>query len=303
MEWVLLTLKWVLVVLLALLMLLPIDALGRALFLRDKTRLDFIEYSKTEDSRVLFVYYPGILADGVKSSLKVSPVWAQSGDVLQVSYDGTKFSPNKVTKKVANWIGDHKGDYDTVVFIGSSMGGLLSYDTVPLIENQVADVRFILVDAPTKRSDFQAPLDKLSLGTWAWWAGPISNLLISKLYFKATFRGPAEENIEQEVDREELALRVKEAQSFPISTHNDWIRYIIGHEPLITGSLKGYPAIYLRSTRDHDTVRPEAYDVWAQAFGGELARMEVDSTHVGYNERPETWQVAFMEAIKRIGIS
>ncbi len=283
-------------------MLGPIDALGRALLLRDKTRLDLVKSAK-EDSRVLFIYYPGILADGVKSSLKVSPVWAQRGDVLQVSYDGTKFSPTKVVKTVAEWVTLHKADYDTVVFIGSSMGGLLSYDTVPLVVKQVRDIRFILVDAPTKRSDFQKPLSLISLGTWAWWAGPINNLLIAKPYFAATFRGPAEENIEAGVDPEELALRVKEAQRFPISTHNDWIRYMIGHDRLERNSLVSSPAVYIRSTRDTDTVRPEAQDTWELAFGIGLKSMRVDSTHVGYNELPLTWQRAFPEAMQMIGIN
>ena len=253
--------RWVLWILLCTIVVFgPLDALGRLLVLKDKTRLDFSQSYYTSNSRVLFVYYPGILADGVTSSAKISPVWQEHGDVLHVSYSGGRFSPKRVVKTVAGWINDHQGDYDTVVFIGSSMGGLLSYDTVPLIENKIADIRFILADAPTKRSDFQAPLDKISLATWGWWAGPINNLTVGKLYFKATFRGPAEKNIEPGVDRDELARRVEEAKSFPISINNDWIRYIIGHDTLTPASLQGYEAVYIRSTRDDDTVRPEAQD-------------------------------------------
>ena len=288
--------RWALYILLGILMLGMFDAAGRLIVLKGGASFEFVR-SATSNSRVLFVYDPGILHDGVTSSLTQVPVWKEDGDVLLVSYTGKRFDGKAVaraTGRELRYYVDYEG-YDTVVFIGSSMGGLVSYDTYLFVADMPVEFKFILIDAPTKRSDFQAPLDKICLIGAAHFAGPISNLA-SKLYFNATFRAPAEENIEPGVDRDELAKRVEEAKSFPLSMHNDWIRYIIGHAPVAEDSLYGLDVVYMRSLRDTDTVRLEAFDAWDAAAGGSAKLVEVDSTHVGYYERPQTWNGAFRRA-------
>lgn len=280
-------------VFLLLVAVLLVDAATRQL-LTGRTRIDFVS-SATAKSSTLFVYYPGILADGVMSSREVIGEWQQYGDVLLVGYDGRRFEPKRIVSDVARDIErrvDSEG-YSRVVFIGSSMGGLLSYDTYQMLEKHVrANFSIVALDAPTKRSDLQSPLDTMALGSRAWWAGAISNVF-SKLYFNATFVKPKEENIEDGVDRERLAETVESAKSHQLSWAMDQNRYIIDHGGLKPGSLKGVNVLYVRSARDTDTVRPQAFNSWNVAAGNKAGRVEVDSTHVGYNERPETWRRAF----------
>lgn len=230
------------------------------------------------------------------SSREVVGEWRQYGDVLLISYDGHRFEPMQIVSDVARDIERHVDSegYSRVVFIGSSMGGLMSYDTYQLLENRRYGVEYsiIAIDAPTKRLDLQSPLDMISLGSRVWWAGAISNLF-SKLYFNATFVAPKDENIEDSVDRERLAETVKSAKSYQLSWAMDQNRFIIGHGGLEPGSLVGVEVLYVRSTRDNDTVRPRAFESWKRAAGGSLGLVKVDSTHVGYNERPEAWRQVF----------
>ena len=279
-----------------------IEAIGRALILKGKTEYAIVK-SNSSNSRVLFVYYQGILADPRSSSAGLRHVWHRYGDVMLVTWSGNRFISEQVVKTVTDGILDHSGSYDRVVFIGSSMGGLLSYDTAMKLIKLKPDIQlaFVLVDAPTKRSDLQSPLDKLTYVAQLT-GGPLLNLF-SKPYFNLTFVEPKDENIEPGAALGHLERHVRDAKSFSVSMNNDWIRYIVGHEELIDGALKGYPAVYIRSLRDHDTVREAAFYSWQGVFNSELDYLAVDSTHVGYNEAPRAWRNGFTTAFSRIGTS
>ena len=270
------------------------DVAGRQL-LDGSTSFSRVE-STTSDSRVLFVHLPGILTS--RTPAETVSFWSEYGDVLLVGYTGSRFDGSATSEEVAHEITARlsRDDYDTIVFIGSSMGGLVAYDTYARLDPSSADYRFILIDAPTRRADLQSPLDTISLGSYLWWAGPISNPF-SSLYFDATFVEPKEENIEPGVNRDQLADYVAHAKSHPLSWAMDQNRYIIGHKPIEPGSLSGVRVLYMRSIRDTDTVRQQAFDVWDAATGGTAEYLEVDSTHVGYVERPETWREAFENAV------
>src|SRR5690606_24487499 len=75
----------------------------------------------------LTVYLPGLLADGDDSSKPVIETWLKHGDVLTVSYNGEKFDANDVVKSVTQHLMSDTA-HDQFVFVGSSMGGLLTAD-------------------------------------------------------------------------------------------------------------------------------------------------------------------------------
>jgi pimeloyl-ACP methyl ester carboxylesterase len=296
------TALWIVIsIIVILLAVLVIDAAGRAIKLTGISGVR-IEKSRTAGSTVLFVYYQGILAKPETSSEAFRDVLLENGDVMLVHWGGDRFKAAEVVRMVTRAIMERSDDYTTVVFVGSSMGGLLSYDTGLLLNKLQPDLeqKYILLDPPTGRSDFQAPLDKISYIANVS-GGPITNLF-SRWYFEKFFVEPKEDNIEHGVDRRKLANHLRDAKSFSISMNNDWIRYITGHGAMIPGALKGLDAVYVRSSRDDDTVRPEAYDAWKQVFGGELPRLEVDSAHNAFNEMPNAWRSGFRRALQEIGI-
>lgn len=277
------------------------DVSGRLFVLQDDTRFNLVK-SDTSSSRRLLVYLPGILADGVQSSLTIVDTWKQYGDVLLVSYDGTRFKRVDAIADVTRWINNNTENYDEIVFIGSSMGGLLSYDIEPNLQPTDDDIKFVIIASPPGRSYFKSPNDKTSAGMWAWWAGPISNWTTGKAFLKVLFQKPKDENVEPEVNRNELDKRVKEAQASPFSVYSDQIRYMIGHEPMIEGALQDRQGVYIRCSRD-DIVASNAYEPWNMVFGGELALVESDTTHAGYNEMPEAFKADFEKAFALIGVT
>lgn len=307
MRWFFGTLAWVgkiiAALVLLLVVLLTIDAAGRHFVLKGDVE-HRIERSTTSDSRRLVVYLQGVLAKADGSSAEVRPVWLEHGDVLMVDWTGDRFKGDEVAQSVADVILDKTDNYDEFVFIGSSMGGLLSYDTALLLKDAQPDIKmkFVLIDAPAGRSDFQPGL------RWPSYAanvtgGPLINRF-SRLYFDKTFVNPKEENIEPRVNREVLAERVEEAKtSFSLSMNNDWVRYIAGHDKLVAGSLAEYPVVLIRSHRDTDTVNERFILSWLPVFGSGATVLVLDTTHVGYNERPETWRAGFNEAFELLGIS
>lgn len=279
-----------------------VDVIGRVQVLSGSTQFKLSEASSRKDARTLLVYLPGILADGDKSSLLVRPTWQQYGDVASVTYAGSRFDGNETARVIANQL-ERQTKYDTVVFIGSSLGGLVAYDTLRQLKGRMPGVAFklVLVAAPTGRQDFKPPNNILSLAMWTWWAGPLSNLTTGKLFLQLLFQKPKDENIEPGVDRAELAQRVKEAQNTPFSVYADQIRYMIGHEPLEPAVLDGVEAVYIRCRRD-DIVASQAYDAWNKVFGGQLKLIESDTTHVGYNEMPKAFQRDFTSAFEQVGL-
>lgn len=269
--------------------------------MKDTTSFKLVDASNKSNSRTLLVYVPGILANGTQSSLLVIDNWRRYGDVLIVSCDGGRFKPDESVADIKAWLLKHADNYDTVVFIGVSKGGLVSYDTALELGDQFQDVRFVIEASPSDTEYFKSPADKASIVPRLWFAGPVSNLTTGKLFLKLLFQKPKAKNVEAGVNTDELKQRVKEAQASKISVYTDEIRYMNNHG-LVSGSLSGHKGVYILNKRD-DIVSPEAYEPWNSAFGGSLLLLESDTTHAGFNEMPEAFNQDFDAAFEMIGLS
>ncbi|MBC7943464.1 alpha/beta fold hydrolase [Candidatus Saccharibacteria bacterium] len=271
-----------------------------ALRLRMDTDVSVSTERGSADNGTLIVYLPGILAGGRASSVGFIDIWRRNSDlVLLVEYGDERFDGEFCAKVVADAIQRQNAvtPFRRIVFIGSSMGGLLAYDVIRQLDvntgslEDTVSIELIALDAPTSRTDFQPPNHLVAPVLRVLPFGPIWNRLnlIEKMFVP-----PKEENIEVGVDRAELARRVDEGKNYRISFWRDELVYIMTHGAPKYNALEGRVdrLVYVRSTRDNDTVRPEAYNAWA-ATTSVATRMEVDSTHVGFAERPKTWRQAF----------
>lgn len=282
--------------------LLQVDARLRQA-LPSGVELTLEKASRPDAQDTLLVYLPGILAGAKSSSEGLRSHWLQHGDVLLVEYRGQRFRAEEVVERVAENVNLRGIFYDRIVFIGSSMGGLLAHDVVLELGPSAREKSTIVaIDAPTSAADFQSPLDKTSQLMRVLPFGPISNLVSGPVMsFLAV--PPKERNIEIDVDRKELARRFKEMTSYPLSFYRDQVLYIISHGRLEPRSLSGLQMmIYVRSTRDNDTVRIDAYRAWWNAYGQKPVRLRIDSPHVAYAERPRTWNDAFKAVFRELGI-
>ncbi len=251
----------------------------------------------------LIVYLPGILAGAKSSSEGQSDQWLKRADVLFVEYSGDRFNGSLVVSEVVRFLTDPANTYAQVVFIGSSMGGLLAHDIVQALPMDVSfAIDMIAIDAPTGASDFQAPLN---IAARALYVMPFGKLLnpLSKRVMTALVPGPKEENIEPGVDRQKLAASVANARHYKLSFWRDQLMYIISH-----GAPRSYSLwqvrtfVYVRSLRDTDTVRAEAFSPWNRAVADRTTRIESDTTHVGYAERPATWRNTFQRCFAVLGM-
>lgn len=274
-------------------------------FLRKGLKSDIkIDIEPGYANDVLVVYLPGILAGTRASSVDLIEIWRQCAEnIILVEYGDDRFDGRAVAKKTFEAIqyllsvnrADHP--YKRVIFIGSSMGGLLAFDVIQHIKKYDIRVKkeLILLDAPTSLADFQPPNDKIAPLLRFLPFGPIWNRLnlVAKMFVP-----PKEENIENGVDRAELARRVNEGKSFRASFWRDELMYMMDHGIPAKSSLKGLVdrLVYVRSRRDNDTVRQEAYYKW-EATTNIAKWFKVDSTHVGFTERPKTWQQAFKKLL------
>lgn len=269
--------------------------------LRRRLKADVrIDIEPGHAKNVLIVYLPGILAGARASSVDLIEIWRQRAEnIMLVEYGDDRFDGCATAKNTFEAIQYHLSvnrfgeSYERIIFIGSSMGGLLAYDIIQHIKQY--DIRvskdLILLDTPTSLDDFQPPNDKTAPLLRFLPFGPILNKfnLVSLMFVP-----PKEQNIEEGVDRKELSRRVDEGKSFRVSFWRDELMYIMDHGIPIKDSLEGLVdrLVYVRSKRDVDTVRPEAFDKWF-ATTKIASWFEVDSTHVGFAERPKTWQRAF----------
>jgi hypothetical protein len=265
-------------------------------------RIDIIHGES--NSKNLIVYLPGILAGAESSAVDLIPIWLKAGDVMLVEYGKEKFDANLIESEVLLELRDdgYLNDPDQMItFIGSSMGGLIAYDVLESIENSNTDdrvkakINLILLDAPTCRQDFQSPNDVLSPILVAFPFGPNWDRIL-RFVIPVFYVQPKEQNIEPSVNRAVLKARVDEAKSYRLSFWRDEVKFIVEHgipndESL--GNLVG-KVIYVRSIRDDDTVRFDAYYRWERVFP-QAAIFYVDSTHEGFAERPETWRQTFRE--------
>jgi thioesterase domain-containing protein len=246
------------------------------------------------------VYLPGILAGARASSVGLIDTWRRNSDVDLVEYGDNRFSGPAVVRTVTDEIvraQSAEKPYARIVIIGASMGGLVSYDVILQLraERVATPIDLIVLDAPTSASDFQSPKD---VGAPALRFLPFGPLWNQFNLVKWVPHDPEPQNLEPGVNLVELHQRVVQAGKYRASFMRDEMVFIMDHGSLAPGSLNGKvdSLVYVRSTRDTDTVRPEAYNAWASAFSA-TTKKEVKSPHVGFGEYPKAWKQAFAELL------
>lgn len=288
----------------ALLFTLPLDAILRRSVWEKEQFAEMQVLAPDGASTTMVVYLPGILASSTMMPERLIKVFAEFGEVWGVNYLSPRFRSERIVNVVTRWLvaccqKDRR--INRIIFVGSSMGGLLAYDihkglaANPLMKN----VRFGLmpIDAPTGAEDLQSPLDRLApLVRWLPF-GPIWNNL-SGPFMKLLFIPPKEGEIDPDVDRDWLAQQVEGARSFPLSFWRDQIMYILNHGAPEPDSI-GSRLVYIRSTEDNDTVRPEAVLKWFEASDSWRKRSQClaeDAKHAAYAQNPGAYEKVLPEA-------
>lgn len=252
------------------------------------------------------IYLPGLLAHGGISSREVRDTWAQYGGVVAVNYDGGRFRPRQVIQTVSDMIETDwgVGKFRQIVFVGSSMGGLLAHGVHQELRKRGIKIPtgIIALDAPTRSKDLQAPLDKYAAVFRFLPAGPAFNLVPVP---RILFRGPKQDSLERTVvmNPQNLNAGVAYSQSRKTSYYLDQVAFIASQHGLARDSLRYCKVAYVRSSKDVDTVRASAFQQWNDAACGQAHHIEVSAKHVAYAESPSVYRdVAFPAAFDALGM-
>ena len=228
------------------------------------------------DNNKLFVYLPGMEAGGVESSDVFSAILAEKGRLVQVSYNGSCFRPGQIVQEVADWLDAYRGNSSRhldIVFVGSSLGGLLAYDIrAELMSRGWSNVssrqtfQFVIIDSPVGSSDLKSP------NNWeSWIVGPFGS------FIGAPFNW------------------IKDSKGYALSYLVDQVHYLGGHKALREGSLSKDQVIFVKSTEDK-LVSDKAIKSW-NVTNPNMKVIRVKSPHAGFNDRPAVWKSTFENRI------
>lgn len=269
--------------------------------------IDVVQLSNSGAKEVLVVYLPGVSANPTMVPETLINTWSKAGRVWGVHYTSPRFRPEMVSFFIASWIlrsCKHNTEVRRVVLIGSSMGGLLAYDVQQQLRLDNVDIDLILVDAPTGPEDLHFPgnigISLMRLLPF----GPIWNKLHGPI-MKRLFVQPMEDEIDKGVNREWLDEYVRQGRTCPPSRWRDQAMYILNHEAPKADSIDA-SFIYIRSTKDDDTVRPEAADKWRQAVSSKSPRSFMldaeGAKHAAYAQNPHAYEEVFPVAFGLLGV-
>lgn len=258
----------------------------------------------------IIVFLPGLLAPATNLPDRLLKVCARYGEVWGVDYTPPRFQAHRIVDDTTDWIIRNSvrgAGVERVILVGSSLGGLLAYDVQQkLAESPVfeLDLDVVVIDAPTGRDDFQRLLYHTAPLVRVLPFGPLWNHL-SKPMLKLLFIPPKEGEIDKDVDLDWLAEQVAFARSYPLSFWRDQVMYILRHGTLKAGSIDS-SLIYIRSTEDDDTVRPEAADKWRRAVSSKSQRSFMldaeGAKHAAFAQNPHAYEEVFPVAFDLLNV-
>ena len=288
------------------------DWVARKIKWIDEPSVEIVTLSESSNTETLIVYLPGILANATMIPERMTTSWSRYGVVLGVNYLSPRFRPEKIVDAVARrLLLQFSGDLrlKNVVLIGSSMGGMLAYDIHQKLKDEErmrgVQVSLMPVDAPTGRKDLHRLLANTSWVVRILPFGPLWNHLSRPIMRRFLVIPPKKGEIDADVDLDWLDQQVEGARGFPLSFWRDEVMYILSHGALKADSIDA-SLIYIRSTKDDDTVRPEAADKWRQAMSSKSSRSFMldaeGAKHAAYAQNPRAYEEVFPVAFRLLGV-
>jgi pimeloyl-ACP methyl ester carboxylesterase len=255
-----------------------------------------------QESKRAIVFFTGVQSSAEAHSAQVRQLWQRYGQVVIVEYPRDTFYADETVQKTFDYLVDHQ--YDEVVLIGASMGGLLALDLINLNRKRSHPFKVVGViacDAPLTPDDLRQK--SMANMTKFWHAGWISNSLTS-LFWKFGFK--PNRQVEPDVDMAILNRHQDISGSWQLSSYAAQVRYLVSYPPVESGQYTEIPLAILRATQDQDILDSHIAR-WLVAFDVPVSWIEklvyrVESTHVGFNEFPEAWRQGFTHAFDQLGV-
>jgi alpha-beta hydrolase superfamily lysophospholipase len=226
------------------------------------------------------------------------------GDVHVVEYTTRRFFLIE-TIEAAYASVDGRAQYEEIVLVGASLGGLISarfveYDQLCGNGKYAGKISAIIADAPLgpqhlfmiKKPAFLvriAPHLRVHVG-------PLFNLL-SPCVTRAMFKQVVDDKLAWYTDKEQLARHMKDMWSRRLSLMAEQISVITTQGPL---QPLGLTMVWLQCTDDDIVLSDPALSAWKQ-IGRVVESITVDSQHAGFVEHHDAWRDGLSAGMRALG--
>lgn len=249
------------------------------------------------DRGVAFVYFTGTQSSGVDHSAQMRDLWGRYADPIVVQYNPKRFDAPTIIKEAYDQL--RAWGYRKVILDGASLGFMLVTDLIDYDHAHGDHFQFAVMS-----QDGVTSTDDLVQGTLAktvakvWHAGPVANLLLTGLFWKAIFNPPPRDKLGAGVDDALLAKHHEASKTYPLSGWTGELRYMAGHRAYRAGEYAGIPIVIMRSHPEgvnggDGVVKSAAADKIKTIFRGGTILEVNGSTHMAFMEFPDLWRSEF----------
>jgi pimeloyl-ACP methyl ester carboxylesterase len=263
------------------------------------SRPEILRNSGVTKRDTAFVFFTGTQSSGRALSAPMLSTWYAAGDVVTVEYPRNHFDGPAI---IADTFAQLRAwGYRKVIISGASLGGMMATDLIDYNREKGSPLQVTAVlmeDAPASSGDLVQSGGAQFMSYWH--AGPVANLLFTKVFWAVGFKPPARDKLGEGVNDAQLNKQYSASNSYPLSGWTGELRYMVKHPSYKAGQYAGIPLIIMRSEKDV-VVKTDADCTWESIFqGGQVIKVPT-STHIGFVEYPEVWRTAFVQAFQALG--
>lgn len=281
--------RWISILLVAVVVVstcVGIDASSR-LFMSDEPGIVSYEGDLTQSQAVVGIGGAGVdsldLFAGAMKTLQEN-----ADDAFVVTFAEYAFDAQKVIDLVIKKV----KPYDSVVFVGVSMGGLLAYDIIKKLRDQGDTRHFgvVLIDSPAVTSDVNLPQFQKDAAGWPFGA-------ISNLFAPSGFNRDAPAFIAKDANRQQLEALWTSYETWPFSCKSDQGGYTLEHPPL--ESLPDVTWYFIQSEEDA-FVYESAHGNWEKTQGLMPIFIVKQGVHASLLNQPSVYNGAIANGIQHV---
>jgi len=265
-------------------------------------------YEGNGDHKTAFVFFGGAQDSATALSAPLRDQWLQRDDVVVVEFNRILFDGDQTSYDTYRKL--HEWGYEKVILDGASIGGRVATGTIDCdrkygLSDYKKNLKFavMLQDAPV---DIEDLYQRDSAKSWStvWWAGQMTNLLLTRLFWDINFNPPPRDQLGAGVDDNQLAAQYEASRTYPLSGWLGQIRYIDSRSDstnkIAPKTYYDVPLVLMQS--DGDTVVKPTADRWGGLFAS-MTVIPVHSGHIDFVENPGEWRTAFgkgFEALSKV---
>ncbi|HET6746582.1 MAG TPA: alpha/beta hydrolase [Candidatus Saccharimonadales bacterium] len=264
-----------------------LDAASR-LALSDEPTVQSYKGTGTKVGRIVFLGGAGA-SPSAQAAGMLAMLQAEAKNVDVIEYASGKFS----SKKIEDFVIARIADDEHVIFVGASLGGLLSYDIIKKLRVSGDTRKFgvVLIDAPASGSDVIGIPWILKQFSWL----PLGG--ITNQWYHPPFDRNAPALIDPDANRQQLEALWQSYETWETSCWINQGDYVFSHDPI--ERLTDVTWYYIRSGAD-DFVGENSRSHWQNDQGPMEGGIVPEGKHIAFLNRPKLYNAEIKTGIERV---